>query len=281
MKRLRKFVSLLAAVAVCVLLPGVNALTASAEEEGPVTYYVKFVEGNSEWRYQLGSAWNDNAGHRELYYLLQDIRDGDLVVVEGNSALNLNLPVRLSNLTINHAATVAISAKSIDDCYVLRDSAAAINGDVTNAYVYENARCTFNNNVGTLQVLDSSGLHATVTCAGTVDHLIGKDNLQTYYDYYSFAEGKLDIKDGPVKTDAAYYSTTAPAEASQTQATQNETSQAEAVQEQAPQADTTPAETSSNEYDDVPKTGESNLIFWLLGISALCFAGSCYLKKAE
>ena len=42
MKRFKQFVSLLAATALCVLLPGISTLTAHAAE--PVTYYVMYLK---------------------------------------------------------------------------------------------------------------------------------------------------------------------------------------------------------------------------------------------
>lgn len=267
MKKLKKIFTLLVAAAVLVLMPGVNTLTASAEE--PVTYYIKYLSDDNQWRFQTGSTWSDTVQHRELYYAYQDIKDGDSVIIEGaNPGFIFEVSVRLSNVTFLHGSAAVVTAKAIDECYVLRDSVAAINGDVTNAYVYDNARCTFNNNVGTLQVLNDPArndtlLRGTVSVGGTVNHLIGKDNDKIHYELYNFAAGKLSITDGDVKTDAAYYSTSASAGTTQT----TNTSQ------------TSTSQSSSDEYDDVPKTGESSLVFWLLGLSAICFAGRYALKK--
>lgn len=265
MKKLKTIVSLLLAVAICVLLPNFNSMTVSAE--GPVTYIVKHVDSNNEWRFQTGSStWDENGYHRELYYLHLDIKDGDILIVDGPGNAPINISARLSNLTFVNGAYAVISATSIDDCYVLKDSVAAISGDVTNAYVYDNAVCTFNNNVGTLSVLNDpnrkdSTLDATVSVAGTVNHLIGNDGAKLHYELYSFPAGKLVIDKGDVKTDASLFSTTAPAAGAQTNtSTQNQS--------------------SADEYDDVPKTGDSAVVFWLLGISALCFAGRRALKKA-
>lgn len=278
MKKLKKLVSLLAAIAICVLLPGFNTLTVSAD--GPVTYYVK-LGNDGEWRYQASATWDDKAASREPYYMQQDIRDGDIVIVDGAKAGSvLEVPVRLSNLTVIQNSSLVFHANAIDECYVLHDAKVAINGDVTNGYVYDNAVCTFNNNVNTLNILDDSGLHATVTVAGTVNHLIGKDTFQTYYDYYSFEAGKTEINDGRVKTDVKYYSTTAPA-ADSAQASQPAEQNAQTAQpaDQNTQAAAQP-KASAGEYDDVPKTGESNIIFLLLGVSVFCFAGRYYLKRA-
>lgn len=264
MKKLKKLVSLLTAVAICVLLPNFSALTAHAEEG--VTYYVKYLDSEEAWRFQTGSTWDDEGYHRELYYMNQDIKDGDLVIVDGIvSDEPLNIPAYLSNLTILHGNTAVVTTKGVDHCFILNDSVAAINGDVKNAYVYDNARCTFNNNVDTLLISGTDDLHATVTVGGTVNHLTGSDSLKTHYDYYSFPAGKLVINDGSVKTDETLFSKTAPA-----------------AQPEAPApAEPSQPQTPSGEYDDVPKTGESKIIFYLLGISALCLIGRAYLKKTK
>ena len=45
-----------------------------------------------------------------------------------------------------------ITAKGYDNVYVLDGTTAAINGDVSHAYVYGGARVNFNNNVDTLEM---------------------------------------------------------------------------------------------------------------------------------
>src|SRR5699024_6832063 len=109
---------------------------------------------------------------------------------------------------LNNASTVVVTTNGIDSCYVLGSSVAAVNGDITNAYVYDTSSVTFNNSISTLQILGSSDINANVTVAGTVGHLIGKDNTTTYYDFYNVAAGKLVISNGTVKTEESDYSTT-------------------------------------------------------------------------
>lgn len=266
MKKFKQIVSLLTAVAICVLLPGFNTMTVSAEE--PTTYCLRYGAGDrDEWRWQVGSAWDDKADHRAVYYLGQEIKDGDIVIVDSPSSTKpLELSVRLSNLTILHGTDAVVHTNGIDECYVLRDSSSAINGDIKNAYVYDTARCTFNDNVGNLQISYSDDQRSTVTVGGTVEHLTGIKAGNTTYEYYSFAKGTLDIQNAKVKTKDTNYSTTAPAASTQ-------------PAPQAPAQNSQPSN-SSEEYDDVPKTGESNLIFYLLGICTLCLAGRKYVKKA-
>lgn len=267
MKQIKKMVSMLVAIALLCLVP-LSSNTLSVRAAEPVTYCVKYVAANDEWRFQVGSAWNDSTSHRELYYLKQDIKDGDLLVVEGSGgSLNLEVNVRLSNLTFNHGNGV-VTAKGIDACYVLKDSTCAVNGDVTNAYVYDNAVCTFNNNVGYLEVTGSYGVSETISSLGTVGHVKGILDTRVFYDVYNVAAGKLSIENGNLKTDAQYYSTTPAADTSSASTDTPATTPAPA------------APSNTGEYDDVPKTGETNIIFWLLGIAAVCIAGSYSLKKS-
>ncbi len=251
MKKFKKFVSLLTVATILVLLP-TSKLTVSAEEAH--TYYLKYVETESEWRYQDGTPWDDSKQHRELYYLHQGIKDGDLLVVEGGgSPLRLEVNVRLSNLTLNKCENAVVTAKGIDECYVLGNSVSAVNGDVGHAYIYANSVTSFNNNVGTIDIQDTGSIRCTLTVGGTVSHLIAKNNEGTVYEGYNFQAGSLNIQSGNLKTDASKYSTTA---------TSGNTTQASSVTD------------SSDEYDDVPKTGESNVILYLFAVSALCFVGA-------
>lgn len=262
MKKLKRIASLLLVVAACVLLPGVNSLTASADT--PNTFYIKFVPSLNEWRYQVSPTWDDNKVSCGIAALEYEIKDGDVAIVEHTDAYPaLHIPAHLSNLTIAMDAFCVVSAEAIDSCYILRGGTAAVTGDVKTAYVYDNGVCTFNSNVGTLYVINDPAqqknlLQGTVTAGGTVDHLIGIDgNALVHYDLYNFQAGKLVVEKGDVKTDKAFYSTTAPANTG------------------------TSSSSSADEYDDVPKTGESNVVVWLLAASALCLLGRYSLKKHE
>lgn len=278
MKRLKKFVALFTLAAVCLAVPGLGKMTARAAE--PTTYVLNYSAGSSEWRFQLASSWSDEVQDRELYYLLQDIKDGDYIVIDNSvdcNPLDLNVPVRLGNLTVKAATkTPAIHAKGYDSVYVLDGATAAVNGDVSHAYVYGSARANFNNNVDTLEMLgtandSSNNLHAYINCAGTVNHLIAKDNRDqsTYYEAYSFASGKLVIEDGSLRTEDSYYSKTASAAPAQTPAPA-----APAQAAAAPSQSTT-----SSAYDDVPKTGETSTAIWLLGAAVVCLAGGYTLRR--
>lgn len=266
MKRLKKLVAMLVAVAICVLVPGANALTVSAAE--PVTYHVQYIVDEGEWEFQIGT-WNNEVSGRELYYMYNDFKDGDIVVVDTNGAAPaevLNFSKHIANLTVIDGSQVVVSAPSYGDVFMLLDSRAAITGNVTNAYIYDNAGATFHSNVNTLTMIDTRGeLTGTVSVSGTVSHLISKTSSDyIYYQYYNVAAGKLLIDWGTLKTDPSDYSTTPTA--AQTSV-------------QAPATQNTQKAPSSGEYDDVPKTGESNIILWLVGVAVLCLTGKQALKK--
>lgn len=263
MKKIQKLVALLAAVAICVLVPGANTLTASAAE--PVTYYVQYVHEEGDWRYQLGS-WDDDANHRELYYMYNEFKDGDIVVVNSNGATStepLTFSKHVANLTAVHNSVVVASAPSFGEVFALQDSRIAVTGDVSNAYIYDHAGITFHSNVNKLTLIDTEAQSTgDANAAGTVGHVVRQtDSGYIYYQAYNVAAGKLVIEWGSLKTDPAYYSTTPTA-----------------VQTPA-QAPATQPSASAGEYDDVPKTGESNIILWLVGIAAVCLAGKQALKR--
>lgn len=285
MKKLKKFVTLLTLAAVCLTAPGLGKITAKAAE--PTTYVVRYLESTtthgSGWYFEVASAWDDNAFHRETYYMMQDIKDGDYVVIETDASsptFDLNFPVRLGNLTVNTAATVVPTAKGYDSVYILDGSTASINGDVTHAYVYGSAHATFINNVDTLEMLGMgtglNNLHAYIGCQGTVNHLIAKDNVdqRTYFEYYNFAKNKLDIYDGSVKTEEQYYSKTAPAPTTTTtEAATSVTTAATAT------TNTTTTTATSGEYDNVPKTGENAFPLYLAGAAVLFVVSGYALRK--
>ena len=119
MKKLKKIVTLLTLAAICLSAPGFGKLTVKAAE--PTTYVVRYLTSTNThsdgWYFEVASAWDDNAFHRETYYMMQDIKDGDYVVIETDASsptFDLSFPVRLGNLTVNTTATVVPTAKGYD-----------------------------------------------------------------------------------------------------------------------------------------------------------------------
>lgn len=284
MKRMKKFVSVMLAAALTALLPGAAALHVSAAS--PTTYYVKYDSDKHDWRMQIGE-WIDEYEGRETYYLNagdEAVKDGDILVIlsneeaEAGPALTVN--ARLSNLTVNRA-NVVISASGIDECHVLGDSYASITGNVSNAYVYDTAKCTFNSNVTNLRLVatEKNDVETSVSVAGTVAYACVSNSGGVIREFYNFVAGSFyyDYASG-LMTDPSQYSTNGSSPAPQTQ------SGAGSAAANQPQGSQPTASGSANDYDDVPKTGESNLLFFLLlGLSAMSFAGcmALNLKKEK
>ena len=286
MKGFKKFVFLLATVALVTLLPGANTLQASAAN--PTTYYVKYDTDKHAWRMQVGE-WLEDYEGRETYYLNQGdeaVKNGDILVVLAThrdsddeddepvyASGSITVNAHLSNLTINRT-DVVISTGGVDDCYVLGDSYAAITGDVTNAYVYDNAKCTFNSNVTNLRLIatERPEVRTSVSVAGTVAYASTANQGGVLKEYFNFVKGSFyyDHASG-LMTDPSNYSTSGsvPAAAVTTD-TQTQSST---------QNNTAKNSGTSSEYDDVPKTGESNMLFMiLLTVSAMSFVGCMVLN---
>lgn len=210
-RKMRKFVALLAIAALLAVLPGPCSLRAYASEA--VTYAVKYIPADEEWRYQAyTSAFNDNGPHRELYYLYQVLKDGDLVVVynDSDSAPALDLgSAHLSNLTVTSLNSLAIiSCGDIDDCYLLGGAYCAINADITRAHAYDTVRCNFNKNVKELNLYPSGDLASNINCLGTVERLYASSRTtgDVIYSLYTFQAGALTLEDGTLTTPADKYS---------------------------------------------------------------------------
>ncbi len=304
MKRLKTLVSLLAAAAMLLLMPNTDLPQVSAAE--PVTYSLKYVEANNEWRYHVGPWDDNNSGHRELYYLKESIKDGDVIVVEGgDQGLTLELPVNLSSITFNHSHLAVITAKSVENVYVLRDSVAAINGDVKNAHVYDNAVVNFNNNVTNLYITKEICGQQTIAVVGTVDYVKTSDAEKIYNEMYNFQANSFRQEEGILKTDASKYSMvpvpTAPVVPGDPAATlpvvpvdptvtlpvvptvpvdPTVTVPVVPTAPVTPVAPVVPVTPADSLYDDVPKTGEPLALPGLLFMGAgICFGGAYLLKR--
>lgn len=303
MKRLKTIVSLLAATALLFLVPGAKRLQVSAAE--PTTYSLKYVEDKGEWRYQEGSWDNNNSWNRELYYLKESIKDGDILVIEnGDHGLILDLPVTLSNITFNHAHSAAITVKGADNVYVLRDSKASVTGNVVNAHVYDNAIANFNDNVTSLFITKESSGSQTITVVGTVDYVRTADGEKVYNELYNFQANSFCQEEGILKTDPSKYSTIPAVVAPVLPADPSATVPVAPIAPVDPSATipvapvapvdpsavapvvpvnpsaVAPVTPTDSLYDDVPKTGEPLALPGLLVIAAgFCFGGACLIKR--
>lgn len=276
MKKFNKLVALAAAASLIALIPGAGTMKVSAAT--PTTHYLQYDTDQHEWRLQTGSFSKDSGG-KDLYYLNEGdekVNDGDILVVMANDdsaggGKNITVNAHLSNLTIN-SANVVISVGGADECHVNTDSYAAITGDITNAYVYDTATCTFHSNVTNLRMIATieNTVDTTVTVGGTVAYACTANGGGVLKEFYNFKAGTFHFaKAGGLMTDPSDYSTSGNGPAASAPAANT-----------APAAQTQPKPAaSSGEYDAVPKTGEGNLSSWLLVASALCFGGCLVLRK--
>ncbi len=208
MSKIKALIPVLLLAAVFFLIPGTK-LAANAA----TTYCVGYDFSKGQWMYEPGNKWGENDYHRELYYLKQVIRDGDLLVVygEGRTNLELDVDVNLSNLTIYNAKPVVIYANVISDCYVLDGSIASVNGtSIMNAWVYNGTSANLNGPVQNLYVHapKTQTLYCNVSASDTVSYVRGENDYQTLWQFYNVAAGKTSVVNGEWKTDAAYYSRT-------------------------------------------------------------------------
>ncbi len=286
MKRLRKSAALMLAAALITTLPGFTSLKALAAS--PMTYYV-FLDGN-DWYYQIGtSEYNpdDKQYEADLIMTKSDVthpQDGDIIVVGVLDSSNtvgytLNLSgIKLSNVTVTHSASIVINAASVDECYILSDSTAAINGDVGNAYVYDRAHVNFNDNVTNLYISsDTKDDAPEINVMGTVAYATYTLPGELQFQYYSFVKGSFEFNDsGSLKTNVNYYQSEGTGPVSTTSQTS-----AEQTASSAQTTTSSASSSSSDEYDDVPKTGEAIPSYiWFFGAAAVCYICKKALQRA-
>ena len=285
MKKIKNIVTMLTVAAMLFLLPESSCLKASADE--PVTYAVKYLADEKEWVYQENRSAYDDSGtvtSWQVYQLREVLKAGDTVVVYNDAgdapALDLG-STRFSNLTISSTGFSVIYTGGVQECHVMSNSSCAVNGDITNAHVYDNSVVNFNGNVQELRIHCTDKVTSSVGVGGTVGHLYApSDTLpRTFYNLYNFEAGSLIIdQDGNLNTPEWKFSR----EASDSQTTPAQTVQPEPAPEAQQPAQQAPASSgNADEYDAVPKTGESNLTVWLLCLAGLCMFGSISLRKAD
>lgn len=279
-KRCKALVLTLMAAVLLVLLPPSNALTARADE--PATYSLKYF-GVGGWRCQPGSTYVDGVGDGDLDYLNVYLKDGDSIVIYGGDTpfdpLDLSA-VKLNNLTIHQNTTVVVNTGGVKDCYVLAGCYCAVNGDVTNAYLYDTTVCTFNNNVldMTLYVDGNVPQGTSISCYGTIGrfyvHSLTSDiGVGVFYDVKT---NGLIVQDGKFCMPTEKYSPTPTEE--YTKAMEGADAPA-AAPAPAPTPAAPSTSTSSDEYDRVPKTGDTSVSLWLFLAAAAASAGSLLLQK--
>lgn len=265
---LKKLLAVAASAAMLAFLPEAGTLTVSAAE--PVTYYLMYEDApndQGDWWYQLGSEWDENAEHRELIHMTGQLKDGDAVIIGNAAPTQLVLNVHLSNLTIKNTtgglAMVSVTG-GIDNCFFLNNTNGSVTGNVFNAYVYGASTANFCSNVTNLYSHnDNPEGDPKIGVTGTVAYFQSENINQNYQpcgtdftaNTFLLENGKLatrssdytqDISGGPVTT--------------------------------ASQSASKPS--ASNEYDAVPKTGESSPAIWLSLIAASCLSVSLLLRRS-
>lgn len=266
---LKKLLAMAASAAMLAFLPGIGTLTVSAAE--PVTYYLMYEDApnnQGDWWYQLGSEWDENAEHRQLFYMTEQLKDGDAVIIGNAAPTQLVLNVHLSNLTIknttNRLAMISVTG-GIDNCFFLNDTFGSITGNVFNAYVYGASTANFCSNVTNLYSNnDNPEGNPNIGVTGTVAYFQSENVNDSHPPYgINFASNTFSLENGNLKTDSSKYTrdiTGGPVSSSG-------------------QAASRPS-AASNEYDSVPKTGESSPAIWLSLIAASCLSVSLLLRRS-
>lgn len=272
---MKKLFSIFSAALFAIVLICQNPITVDAAD--PTTYYVQYDKEAEQWYYQVGSSWDDTVPppKREIYYMLQDMKDGDYVVVEAiGDWPELELDFHLGNLTIMPYSSCMVKAKSVAECYVLHDAYVSITSDVEHGWVYGNATANFNLNCNTLELIYDNEPEMSVAVLGTCNELWVHNDTSTWNHLWSFTDD-LIYNNGRVHTAHESFSINPPATPAAPVVPTTTTSTPASSTTSTPASSTT----SADEYDDVPKTGESTAYLWTFAIAALCFVGSYSLKK--
>lgn len=219
MKRIKTLVTMFAAVAALILLPGVFTLKASAAE--PTTFYIDYdpdrdPDPNKYGWYVLieyDMEHRDDAQPKVMQYFYNAAKEGDIVVVSNyhDNAPQLDLgDVRLSNVTVlQNTSFTMIKAAYIKDFFALGKSFCSITAPVDNAYVYDPAVVNFNDNVKNILLnVDSGASTSSMGCGGTVDSLkVLFTTNNSSYSLYNFKKDTFIFSEGKIETAPYLFST--------------------------------------------------------------------------
>lgn len=278
---MKKLFSIFSVALFAVILLCQNIVQAEAAD--PTTYCIRYDSDKDQWYYQVGSAWDDTVPppRREVYYMFQTMKDGDYVVVDSpDDCGKITIDFNLGNLTILPNSSAIISCKSVAEYYQLHDSTISINGNVEKAFVYDNAVANFNNNVNYLELIYATEPEPTMVAhvSGTCYELwVHSSDNTTLYSLWNFKD-ELDFYDGTLQTKYGKYDVNPPS--SKPSAVTPSATTTTPTPAPATPSNQTPS-TSADEYDDVPKTGESSAYLWMFALSALCLAGSYSIRKKD
>lgn len=267
MEKIKKLVTVLAAAAAMILLPGAFALTASAEE--PNTFFLNYSAEDGWYMLLEEEIHDENAPHKVMDAFFLCAKDGDIVVVN-NSVEDAELldlrDLHLSNLTIDTEALTKVSVGSVDYCMFLQSSQCALTGQVKYAVIFDPCLVNFNSNVQGIEISVPEGADcgSTVGCSGTVGSMKVLFSDNSSYTMYNFKQNTLFFEEGRLQTDQDNFTMTPPA----------------ATPAPAPTFAPQTSGGSAGEYDHVPKTGESHAFVWFLAAALLCTAISIGTKRA-
>lgn len=261
MKNLFKAMGLVTLAVLLAFVPASNKQTAHAAN--PDTYRVRYDAGHNggEWIFTK----NDDPYECDMYYLNLWIKDGDILVVEGNSGVQgyeVQVSAKLSELTYFGAADVVVFAPSVDHVTVLYNTFSAFNGYAANADLYGSCTFNFNNNVGNLTVHYEDGAEygPEVYVVGTVDHVNAKIWNGFVNDLYDFDANTFFTDERGVVATMTEKFKWEPSKKTTT---------------------TTTTKKNDDELDDVPKTGSFFPVSYILfGVSGL-FAGCGLVIKGK
>lgn len=213
MKKFKTFITMLAAIAAMILLPGVFSLKASAAEHA--TYHVKYDPDLGGW-YVLTAAEaeeNSTASPKSMQFFYNNVRCGDAVVVSCyyDNAPQLDLgSTRLRNVTIlPDGCFVMIKSAGIADLFVLANNTCSISAPVINAYVYDPSVVNFNSNVKDILLnVDATSSSSSMAGLGTVESLkVHFTYNNTSYTLYDFKKGTFYFAEGTLQTTVYNFST--------------------------------------------------------------------------
>lgn len=266
MKKIKKLITVLAAAAAMILLPGAFTITASAEE--PNTFILNYSTEDGWYMILDEEKYLENPPHKVMDAFFLGVKDGDIVVVynsvEDAPLLDLR-DLHLSNLTVSANVFTMISVGSVDECIFLQSTKCSLTGQVNYAFIFDPCLVNFNSNVQTIDIqVPETNCESTVGCSGTVGSMRVLFGNNSSYTMYNFKPDTLYFEEGSLKTAQGNFTMTPPA----------------ATPAPAPTSAPQAPGGSSGEYDKVPKTGESNAFVWLLAAALLCTAVSLEAKRA-
>ena len=267
MKRMKKIFAVI--LSLCLMVTASCMTKLNVEAEGATTYSLKVVD--DQWRFQPNYPWDDTVQHRELYYMLQDFKDGDkIVVLESSKRLELEVSKNVSNLTLQRAGNAIVTAPYIEECHVLGGCVTAINADINKAYVYDTTTVNFNKNVQYLEIITQKAetkLSATVGVSGQIAHAYAHEGDHVVFDIYDVKANTFSMKEGAFHTPDSNFSRTPSTSTVVSTPAQTTT-----------QNTTTSTPSASDELDDVPKTGDIVTYYWVFGLAVVCLVMGIALK---